>query len=254
MTVLEGKKLVKIYGGKKGVNSSKALNGVNISVEEEEFVGVMGPSGSGKTTLLNILSGIDKLTSGTAQIAGKNIARMRKNELALFRRKNIGFVFQDYNLLDSLTIKENIMLPLILEKKQAAVMEKKAQEIMSLFGILDIADKYPYSVSGGEQQRASIARAIINEPAIVFADEPTGNLDTKSSQTIMESFRKINEEKKSTILMVTHDPFAASFCKRIIYIKDGQVKMEIARKGKRKAFFNRILDCLALMGGDRSEV
>ena len=214
----------------------------------------MGPSGSGKTTLLNILSGIDKPTSGEIEIGGKNINSLNKDELALFRRQHLGFVFQEFNLLDSLTLKENIMLPMILDKRKTYEMETKSKEIMSLFEINEIANKYPYNVSGGQQQRAAVARALINEPAIVFADEPTGNLDSKSSKAVMKCFEKMNKEKAATILMVTHDTFAASYCKRIVFIKDGEINMEIVKKGDRKEFFDRILDCLAVLGGEKNDI
>ncbi|MDF2567361.1 MAG: multidrug transporter ATP-binding protein [Oscillospiraceae bacterium] len=254
MKVLNAKNITKVYGGKENINSTKALNGVEFSIEEGDFVGIMGPSGSGKTTLLNILSGIDRPTSGTIEIAEKNIESMSKDELALFRRQKLGFVFQEFNLLDSLTLKENIMLPMILDKKDQNLMEAKCKEIMSLFEIYDIGDKYPHSVSGGQQQRAAVSRSLVNGPAIVFADEPTGNLDSKSSNAVMKLFTKINTELKSTILMVTHDAFAASFCKRIIFIKDGAVNMEIVSKGDPKEFFERILDCLAVLGGEKNEI
>lgn len=249
--VLETKGLVKIYGGKDGSTSTHAIKGIDLKVENGEFIGVMGPSGSGKTTLLNILGGIDKSTSGYVKIMGKNIENLDKNELALFRRKNIGFIFQEFNLLDSLTLKENVILPLILDKKKSDFMEKKAKEIMEFFDIYDIGEKKPYNVSGGQQQRAAACRALINDPDIILADEPTGNLDSKSSNNVMKSLERMNEERQSTILMVTHDPFAASFCKRIIFIKDGKVHMEIVRKEGRKEFFDRILDCLAIIGGDK---
>lgn len=251
MSVLETKRLIKIYGGKNKSHSTYAINGVNLKIEEGEFVGIMGPSGSGKTTLLNILGGIDKPSSGMIKIMGKSIETLEKNELALFRRRNIGFIFQEFNLLDSLSLKENIMLPMILDKKGSSAMELKAKEIMEFFAIYDIKDKHPYNVSGGQQQRASACRALINEPDIILADEPTGNLDSKSSTNMMKTLEKMNEDKNSTILMVTHDPFAASFCKRIIFIKDGLIEMEIVRKGERKEFFDRILDCEAIIGGDR---
>ncbi|MCX7749433.1 MAG: ABC transporter ATP-binding protein [Clostridia bacterium] len=254
MNVLSAKNLTKIYGGKGDANSTHALNGVQIEIESGEFVGVMGPSGSGKTTLLNILSGIGKPTTGTVEISGRNIASLSKNELALFRRQKLGFVFQEFNLLDSLTLKENVMLPMILDKRKPDEMEAKAKEIMSLFEIYEIANKYPYSVSGGQQQRTAVSRALVNDPVIVFADEPTGNLDSKSSKAVMHCFEKINTERNSTILMVTHDPFAASFCKRIIFIKDGKVYMEITKKASRQEFFDRILDCLAVLGGEKNDL
>ncbi len=247
--VLDTKNITKIYGNKD--NKTHALSGIDFTVTEGEFVGIMGPSGSGKTTLLNILGGIDKPSSGTIKIMNENIENLQKDELALFRRRNIGFIFQEFNLLDSLTLRENIMLPMILDKKQAKEMEVCAQEIMTFFDIYDIKDKYPYNVSGGQKQRAAASRALMNQPSIVLADEPTGNLDSKSSNNIMKTLVKMNEERNSTILMVTHDPFAASFCNRIIFIKDGTIEMEIVKKGDRKAFFDQILDCEAILGGDR---
>jgi len=254
MTVLKAKNITKIYGGKDEANSTCALNGVSISIDEGEFVGIMGPSGSGKTTLVNILSGISKPTTGSVHISGKNITELNKYEMALFRREKLGFVFQEFNLLDSLTLRENIMLPMILDKRKAVEMKEKANDIMTLFGINDISDKYPYNVSGGQQQRAAVSRALVNDPAIIFADEPTGNLDSKASKAVMNCFEKMNKEKQSTILMVTHDVFAASFCRRIIFIKDGAVNMEIVSKGDRKEFFQRILDCLAVIGGERNDL
>lgn len=254
MNVLNAKNITKIYGGKDEENSTYALNGVSISIDKGEFAGIMGPSGSGKTTLVNILSGISKATAGSVQICGKDITKLDKFEMAMFRRQKLGFVFQEFNLLDSLTLKENVMLPMILDKREAGEMKEKAKEIMTLFDIYNIGDKYPYNVSGGQQQRAAVSRALVNDPVIVFADEPTGNLDSKSSNAVMNCFKKMNEEKDSTILMVTHDAFAASFCKKIIFIKDGKVNMEIVSKGDRKEFFNRILDCLAIIGGERNDL
>lgn len=250
MKVLNARNITKVYGGKDDQSSTNALNGVSLSIEEGEFVGIMGPSGSGKTTLVNILSGISKPSAGSVEICGKNITELNKYDMALFRRQKLGFVFQEFNLLDSLTLRENIMLPMILDKRKAEEMKEKAKGIMTLFGIEDIGEKYPYSVSGGQQQRAAVSRALVNEPVIVFADEPTGNLDSKSSKAVMNCFEKMNKERNSTILMVTHDVFAASFCKKIIFIKDGKINMEIMSKGNRKEFFDRILDCLAVIGGE----
>lgn len=249
MTVLEAKNVTKIYGGSRGSNSTYALNGVDIKVTTGEFVGVMGPSGSGKTTLLQMLSGIDRPTSGNILLEGKDISMMNPEELALFRRQRMGFVFQEFNLLDSLTLKENIILPMILDHKKAGEMEAKSNTLMKQFGIDGIADKYPYQVSGGQQQRAAVTRAVIQDPAIVFADEPTGNLDSKSSQAVMSCLEQMNAEQGVTVLMVTHDPFAASHCKRIVFIKDGDICLEIVRNEDRKLFFDRILDCLAALGG-----
>jgi putative ABC transport system ATP-binding protein len=254
MSVLNASNVVKIYKGMGKSNSKLALNGISLTIDNGEFVAIMGPSGSGKTTLLNILSGIDKLTSGDIEISGQSINVMTKNELALFRRQHLGFVFQEFNLLDSLTLKENVMLPMILDNKEPEDIQTKTNEVMSMFDIADIMEKYPYTVSGGQQQRVAISRAIINNPDIIFADEPTGNLDSKSSKNVMNCFEKLNTINKNTILIVTHDSFAASFCNRIIFIKDGLVNMEIRKEGTRKEFFDNILGCLAVIGGDKDDL
>ncbi|MBU3203952.1 ABC transporter ATP-binding protein [Clostridium algidicarnis] len=250
MEILKARNLTKVYGSENNEESTRALNRISFSVDKGEFVGIMGPSGSGKTTLLNMLSGIDKLTSGKVSISDRDICGMSKNELALFRRKEIGYVFQDFNLLDSLTLKENIMLPMILDKKSADEMEKKSTELMKLFEIYDIANKYPYNISGGQQQRVAVSRALINNPSIIFADEPTGNLDSKSSKGIMQCFEKMNTELKATILVVTHDAFAASYCNRVIFIKDGKIHSEIVKKATRKEFLDSIFNSLAVLGGE----
>jgi putative ABC transport system ATP-binding protein len=253
MVILEAESIVKIYTGGKNGHSTNALNRVSLMVEKGEFVAVMGPSGSGKTTLLNILSGIDKPTSGFVKIAGKKISSMGSEELALFRRQHIGFIFQEFNLLDSLTLRENVMLPMILEKKSPQHMENKAKEIMTSFGIYDIGNKYPYNTSGGQQQRAAVSRALVNQPSIIFADEPTGNLDSKSSKSIMECFEKMNKDMENTILVVTHDVFAASYCNRVVFIKDGRLNSQIIKKGSRREFLDQIMDCLTVLGGERDE-
>lgn len=254
MEILKVNGLKKIYGGENGQESTLALNRIFFNVEEGEFIGIMGPSGSGKTTLLNILSGIDKETSGKVEINNKDISKMSKKDLALFRRREMGFIFQDFNLLDSLTLKENVMLPMILDKKDPDYMEERAKEIMELFGIDSIANKYPYNISGGQQQRVAVSRAIVNDPSIIFADEPTGNLDSKSSKNIMECFEKMNKELKATVLVVTHDVFAASFCNRVIFIKDGKLHSEIIKKGTRKEFLDSIFNSLAILGGDSNDL
>lgn len=248
--IIEVKNLTKQYSGFQGAKAVNVLDGVNLTVLEREFIGVMGPSGSGKTTLLNILSGVDSFTGGKIIIEGKDIAKMKRDDLALFRRSKIGYIFQDFNLLDSLTIKENIALPLILDKVSPQESEARTQELLNFFCISDIADKYPYFVSGGQKQRAAAARALIPNPAVVFADEPTGNLDSKSSADIMRMLLDMNTERGATILMVTHDAFAASWCKRIIFIRDGKIHMEIRNPGDRKAFFDKILETLIVVGGD----
>lgn len=247
--ILDAKNIVKVYGGTSGEGSTKALNGVSLAVNEGEFIAIMGPSGSGKTTLLNILSGIDRATSGRVMISGKEISEMKGDALALFRRQQLGFVFQEFNLLDSLTVKENMILPMVLEKKTADDMETKVQSLAKLFEIDTILDKYPYTISGGQQQRASVGRALVNEPEIIFADEPTGNLDSKSSAVIMECFEKVVNELATTVLLVTHDVFAASYCHKVVFIKDGVIHSSIVKKGTKKEFLNQIMDHLAVLGG-----
>lgn len=250
MEIINVDNLVKIYNGYKGTKEVVALDGVSLTVNKGDFVGIMGPSGSGKTTLLNILSGVDKSTAGVVTIEDKNISKMNKNALALFRRKNIGYIFQEFNLLDSLTLKENIALPLILDKVGAKAIKRKTSELMKFFGIYDLGDKYPYHVSGGQKQRVAAARALANDPAVIFADEPTGNLDSKSANNVMNTISKMNNEMNTTVLTVTHDPFAASFCKKIIFIKDGKIIMEIASSGDRKKFFDKILEAQSVIGGE----
>lgn len=254
MKVLEANNITKTYGDLNSDNETKALRGVSLSVDKGEFIAIMGPSGSGKSTLVNILSGILSPTSGTVTIEGKEIQEMDPYDMALFRRRKLGFVFQEFNLLDHLTLQENVMLPLVLDKKSKEEMIVKSMETMKLFGIDQSANKYPYELSGGQQQRAAVSRALMNEPALIFADEPTGNLDSKSSNAIMHCFEKINQEQQVTILMVTHDVFAASFCKKVIFIKDGKIHMEIVRKGEHKEFFDQILDCQAIVGGEDNDI
>jgi len=249
MVILDARNIVKIYGESGEEGSTTALGGISLSMKKGEFVAIMGPSGSGKTTLLNILSGIDKPTSGEVVIEDKAISEMSADELALFRRQQLGFVFQEFNLLDSLTVKENIMLPMILEKKGAAEMEEKVKSLSKLFGIDIILNKYPYNVSGGQGQRTAVSRALVNEPSIIFADEPTGNLDSKTSEVIMECFEKIVQELETTILLVTHDVFAASYCQKVVFIKDGVIHSYIVKKGNKKEFLNQIIDNLAVLGG-----
>ena len=248
MSILKVENITKIYGGKKGGMKFKALDKFSLEIEKGEFVGVMGPSGSGKTTLLNIMATIDTPSSGELFINGTNPTRLNEKNIALFRRKELGFIFQDFNLLDSLSIKENIILPLVLEKVKVREIEKKVEDIANLLNIKDILNKKPYEISGGQQQRAACARALIHNPSIILADEPTGNLDSKASQDVMETLTNLNTKKQATIMMVTHDPFSASFCKRIIMIKDGKYFLEIVNGGNRQAFFKEIMDSLSLLG------
>lgn len=253
MKILTATKITKIYGDKKTKNTVHAVNSIDLAVLQGEFVGVMGASGSGKTTLLNMLCGLMKPTTGSIEIMGTSITSMDQDQLALFRRHNVGYIFQDYKLLDSLTIRENIMLPLVLDKINTQDIQKRTNEMIKLLALEDSADQYPVQTSGGQKQRAAIGRALIGKPSIIFADEPTGNLDTKASRAVMECFTQINQEGNNTLLMVTHDPYAASFCNRIIFIKDGKIHMEIVRKEMQKQFFEYIMDCLLAMGGEEND-
>ncbi|HBG5343732.1 TPA: ABC transporter ATP-binding protein [Clostridioides difficile] len=247
MKILTVNNLSKVYGKKIIFN---ALNDINFSIEDGEFVGIMGPSGSGKTTLLNMISTIDKPTTGTMELKGKNPLLLRGEELALFRRRELGFVFQDFNLLDTLTIGENIVLPLTLDKVSVKEQDERLNEVSTILGIKDLLGKRTFEVSGGQAQRTAIARALINKPSILLADEPTGNLDSKSSKVVMELFQKINKENKVTTMMVTHDPLAASYCSRILFIKDGAIYNEIYKGSSREQFYQEIMDVLTLLGGD----
>lgn len=250
---LEIKNLKKYYGTRN--NITKAVNDLSLEIEEGEFVAIMGASGSGKTTLLNCISTIDEVTSGHIYIDGKDITELQEKELAKFRRENLGFIFQDFNLLDTLTISENISLALIINKENINQVDKKVTSIAEKLGISEILNKYPYEVSGGQKQRCACARALINNPKIILADEPTGALDSKSSRMLLETMDEMNENLQATILMVTHDSFSASFCKRVLFLKDGKIFNEIRRGEKgRKEFFNEILDVLTLLGGDVASV
>lgn len=243
--------LNKIYGGK---IPYQALFDLNLNIQQQEFVGIMGPSGSGKTTLLNIVSTIDMPTSGDILINGKNPSKLSKDHLALFRRRELGFVFQDFNLLNTLTIGENIVLPLTLDKRNVKEMDERLQRVSAQLGIQDLLNKRTYEVSGGQAQRTAIARAIIHTPSLLLADEPTGNLDSKASRTVMELLETINQKLGTTTMMVTHDAQAASYCHRVIFIKDGRFYNEIWRGSHRQAFYQNIVDVLALLGGNTDDV
>ncbi|EGY1206780.1 ABC transporter ATP-binding protein [Listeria monocytogenes] len=252
-TVLQAKNVRKIYGSKGNVYT--ALENISIDIKEGEFTGIMGPSGAGKSTLLNVLSTIDKPTSGEIMISDHALENMDEQQMSTFRRDKLGFIFQDYNLLDTLTTRENIILPLALAKHPVNEIEEKLKVISTKFGISEILDKYPSEISGGQKQRTAASRAIITSPSMIFADEPTGALDSKSATNLLESLCDLNEQDKATIMMVTHDAFAASFCKRILFIKDGELYTEIYRGTKtRKEFFQKILDVLAKLGGDTDDV
>ncbi|TKH15926.1 ABC transporter ATP-binding protein [Bacillus wiedmannii] len=251
-TVLEAKQIKKVYDT--GGNKFEALKGINLQVKEGEFVGIMGPSGSGKTTLLNVLSTIDNATNGEILIDGKDILKMNDDKLALFRRDHLGFIFQDYNLLDTLTVKENIALPLALSKVKASKIDHRVLKIANKFGINHILNQFPYQVSGGQKQRCAASRAIVTNPSMVFGDEPTGALDSKSATDLLESMKSLNEYDNSTILIVTHDAFAASYCKRVIFIKDGELYEELHRGVlTRKQFFQQVVDLLSAISGGMAD-
>jgi len=250
MQILKVENISKIYGGKKSSNKYVALKNISFEVEEGEFIGVMGASGSGKTTLLNILGSIDKPTTGRYIMDGKDIATLNKDELAKHRINNIGFIFQDYNLLDTMTLKENIILPLALKGHKINIIEEKLFKITKDLGITKILNKYPYEVSGGEQQRAAACRALITSPRIILADEPTGNLDSKSGKDLLELLTFINKEYKATILMVTHDVFAASYCQKIMFIRDGEIYNQLYAGDNKRQFFDSIIDVMSVLGGE----
>lgn len=254
MTLLEVKNLQKIYTTKSGVNNVEALRDVSFSVEEGEYVAIMGESGSGKTTLLNILASLDKPTKGEVILSGKKTTDIKDKDLAAFRRENLGFVFQDFNLLDTFTLRDNIYLPLVLSGKPHSEMEKRIEPLAKKLGIEDLLDKYPFEVSGGQKQRAAVARALITNPHIVLADEPTGALDSKASDSLLTLFNTINEAGQ-TILMVTHSTKAASHAKRVLFIKDGVVFHQIYRGDKtRDQMYQQITDALTTLatgGGSR---
>lgn len=249
MKVLEIKNVCKKYTNNKNVNT-EVLKNISLTLENNEFLGIMGASGSGKTTLLNTASGVDKCDEGEINIWGKDICKMKKNELSVFRRNNIGMVFQDFNLLNSLTVKENIMVPLILDKKYEIMEGDTVNKLANMLDIYEIMGKYPYEISGGQQQRAAICRAIINNPKIIFADEPTGNLDLKSSKKVLSYFELLHKEYNANILMVTHDPLSASYCDRIVFLQDGSIIKEIRKKANKAEFFDNILEALQDFNAD----
>lgn len=237
--------VTKTYG-KKGEKQFQALKGVSLSVVKGEFVAIMGTSGSGKTTLLNIMSTLDKPSSGEVTINGKNIAKLKKNQMADFRAKKIGFIFQDFNLLDNLTARENIALPLSLQGVKSSEIDSKVDKIAAKLNISEVLEKYPAAISGGQKQRVAAARALVHEPAILMADEPTGALDSKSSRALLDTMELLNEKDQVSILMVTHDPFSASFADRILFIRDGLIDEEIKRGDmKRQDFYKKLISQLS---------
>ncbi|MDR0570474.1 MAG: ABC transporter ATP-binding protein [Clostridiales Family XIII bacterium] len=247
--ILQVRDLEKVYGGRGSV--TRALNGVSFDVRQGEYVGVMGASGSGKTTLLNCISTIDSATAGSIRIENTDVTSLKGGRLADFRCHKLGFIFQDYNLLDTMTAFENIALALTIAKRPPGEVERRAREVAAQLGVEDVLDKHPAQMSGGQRQRVAAARAIVTDPALVLADEPTGALDSKSARALLESFRHMVTELRSTILMVTHDPFSASYCDRILFIRDGRLFTELTRGADgRKAFFDKIIEVMAVLGGE----
>ena len=253
MAVLTVKDVKKVYGAGTAA-SSVALAGVSFQVEKGEFVGIMGPSGAGKSTLLNVIATIDSVTEGGIAIGGEDICALREPALSEFRRRRLGFIFQDYNLLDTLTLRENIALPLILSKVRPGDIDGRVDAVAASLGIGELLEKYPCQVSGGQRQRAAAARAMVNSPELILADEPTGALDSKSAADLLSCLRDMNERRGATILLVTHDAFAASYSSRVLFIKDGLLYRELDRRGGRRQFYDDIIDVVSELGGDGREL
>lgn len=252
-SVLKIEHIEKYYGNKG--NLTKAIDDISFDVEKQEFVAIMGASGSGKTTLLNCISTIDRVTSGHIYMNGEDITKLKGNALNRFRREELGFIFQDFNVLDTLTAYENIALALTIQGEKSKNIEKKVLDIAKKLNIVDVLKKYPYQMSGGQKQRVASARAMITNPMLVLADEPTGALDSKSARMLLENFEYLNQDLKATILMVTHDAFTASYASRVIFIKDGKLFHELRRgDDSRKEFFDKIIDVVTLLGGDLNDV
>ena len=250
--VLEVAHLEKVYGALGNV--TRALNDVSFTVNRGEFVGIMGASGSGKSTLLNCVSTIDSATSGMIRINGQDVTRMKQAKLSQFRREELGFIFQDSNLLDTLTARENIALPLTIARMNAAEISTRVQDVAARLSISQVLDKYPYQMSGGQQQRVAAARALVTDPTMIMADEPTGALDSKSARLLLESLEALNRRLRATVLMVTHDSFAASYTSRVLFIRDGKIFTELRRGDTdRREFFDRIMEVVAMMGGEGSD-
>lgn len=248
-SILSVRNIEKYYGSKGAI--TKALNHISFDVKKGEFLGIMGASGSGKTTLLNCISTIDKVTSGNIVVQGKDVTNLKGSALSKFRREQLGFIFQDFNLLDTLTAYENIALALSIQNVPAREIEKRVRQVAAQLNIGHILEKFPYQMSGGEKQRTASARAIITEPSLILADEPTGALDSKSARMLLDSLVHMNDGMGATILMVTHDAFTASYAKRILFIKDGEIFSELVRgTDSRREFFERILQVVTLLGGD----
>lgn len=247
INIIQTKNLSKSYG------KTPVLRNINLTIVQGEFTAIMGPSGSGKTTLMNALGAIDTFNGGEIWIEGKSLLDLKKKALREFRQKRMGFLFQDYNLLDALTVKENILLPLSLQRTPAAEMEQRLAKLIEALNIESILHQYPSEISGGQKQRTAAARAIITNPAIVFADEPTGALDSRSATQLLEQMQFLNQTFQTTVLMITHDPYAASYCQRVIYLRDGKIVNEIFKgTDSEKEFFDRILTIQSAIGGDRT--
>ena len=252
MNTLEIKNIEKYYGNKSSL--TKAIDDISFDVKEKEFVASMGASGSGKTTLLNCISTIDKVTSGHIFIDNKDITKLKGNALNKFRRESLGFIFQDFNLLDTLTAYENIALALSIQNINYKEIDERVNKVAQELDIVDVLNKYPYQMSGGQKQRVASARAIITNPKLILADEPTGALDSKSSKMLLDKFEILNKQLNATILMVTHDAFTASYASRVIFIKDGKIFNEIYKgESTRKEFFDKIIDVVTLLGGDLND-
>ncbi|WP_068778735.1 ABC transporter ATP-binding protein [Paenibacillus sp. GM2] len=252
MNILEATKIHKSYGNK--INRQEVLKGIDMAIGQGEFVSIMGASGSGKTTLLNVLSSIDKVSQGSVIINDQEMTTLREKQLAEFRKQHLGFIFQDYNLLDTLTVKENILLPLSITGVSKKGANEKFQSLANELGIYEIKDKYPNEISGGQKQRTSAARAFIHEPSVIFADEPTGALDSKAASDLLNKLSQLNQQRQATILMVTHDAVAASYCSRVIFIKDGRIYTQLHRGNEsRQAFFKDIMKTQGVLGGVQDE-
>lgn len=251
--ILTVNNIEKYYGGKP--NITKAIDNISFTIDKGEFIGIMGPSGSGKTTLLNCISTIDTVSTGNIIINGHDITKLKSKKLENFRENELGFIFQDFNLLDTLTAYENIALALTIQGKKPKEIDSLIKSIVENLGISSILNKYPYEMSGGQKQRVASARAIVTNPSLILADEPTGALDSKSSRLLLDSFENLNEKLKATILMVTHDAFTASYAHRILFIKDGKIFNELIRgNDSRKEFFDRIIEVITILGGDSNSV
>ena len=251
--ILKVENIQKYYGNRD--NITKAIDDISFEVNKGEFIGIMGASGSGKTTLLNCISTIDNVSAGHIFLENQDITEIKEEDISKFRREELGFIFQDFNLLDTLTVEENIALILTINKLKEKEIDQKVKEITNKLGIMDILKKYPYQISGGQKQRCACCRAIVNNPKLILADEPTGSLDSKSARQLLDLMEDMNTNMEATILMVTHDAISASYCKKVLFLKDGMIFNKIEKGEKtQKEFYNEILDILSLLGGDFRDV